>query len=189
MRVQCEVGSQQAACVSMVVMVHFIHVVWRVPNLHVYPSVRHGLSLDTLSPERCVWSHSSLTWYTTCRSTHYTLHYWAHWEEIGLLGGPKSWDARNLWEFCRICWNKQTNFSLINQLRALIFKVFLYLSVSTWLLTFAAVCRCKLLPPPSRSGWPAGPEAQWWLCSLQSRGETHWSEKESFTCSFYNNVI
>lgn len=50
-RVQCEVGSQQAACVGVVVVVNLIHVVRRVPDLHVYASVGHGLPLDTLAPE------------------------------------------------------------------------------------------------------------------------------------------
>lgn len=50
-RVQCEVGPQQAARVSVVVVLHLVHVVRRVPDLHVYASVGHGLPLDTLAPE------------------------------------------------------------------------------------------------------------------------------------------
>lgn len=50
-RVQCEVGSQQAACVGVVVVLHLIHVVRWVPDLHVDASVAHGLPLDTLPPE------------------------------------------------------------------------------------------------------------------------------------------
>lgn len=50
-RVQCEVGSQQAAGVGVVVVLHFIHVVRRVPDLHVYAAVGHGLPLDALPPE------------------------------------------------------------------------------------------------------------------------------------------
>lgn len=56
-RVKCEVWSQQAACISVVVVVHFIHVVRRVPNFHVYPSIRHGLPLHTLSSEVCGAHH------------------------------------------------------------------------------------------------------------------------------------
>lgn len=51
MRVQCEVGPQQAAGVGVVVVIHLVHVVRRVANLHVYPSVRHGLPLDAFPPE------------------------------------------------------------------------------------------------------------------------------------------
>lgn len=50
-RVQCEVGPQQAACVGVVVVVNLIHVVRWVPDLHVYASVGHGLPLDALAPE------------------------------------------------------------------------------------------------------------------------------------------
>lgn len=50
MRVQCEVGSQQAARIGVVVVLHLIHVVRRVPNLHVDASVGHGLPLDALPP-------------------------------------------------------------------------------------------------------------------------------------------
>lgn len=51
MRVQCEVGSQQASCVSVVVVLHLVHVVRGVPNLHVDATIGHGLPLDTLPPE------------------------------------------------------------------------------------------------------------------------------------------
>lgn len=50
-RVQGEVGPQQAARVSVVVVLHLVHVVGRVPDLHVYASVGHGLPLDALAPE------------------------------------------------------------------------------------------------------------------------------------------
>lgn len=50
-RVQCEVGPQQAARVSVVVVLHLVHVVRWVPDLHIYASVGHGLPLDTLAPE------------------------------------------------------------------------------------------------------------------------------------------
>lgn len=56
--IQSEVGMQQVPCVSMIVMVHLIHVVGWVADLHVQTAVGHGLPLYAFTPVyvcACVW--------------------------------------------------------------------------------------------------------------------------------------
>lgn len=142
--VQCEVGSQQAACVSVVVVVHFIHVVWRVPDLHVYSTVGHGLPLDTFSPG------GGGGGVMRGGSRHNTCTLLIMWEWVNDILIMNQW-----WSVCH-----RVGHYFHMQLY-LLYILYIYCIYSMRWRTFASVCRCKHLPPPSRSRRRAGPEAQW----------------------------
>lgn len=188
MRIQSEVGSQQAASICVVVMVHFVHVVWGVANLHVYPSVCHGLPLHTFAPGvRWRWRIASNDY----RDTHQAAQACC----TALCDSKQQITSRHLaWLQC-IIWLSRSlklncnqrgaaggnhpteyvqsvTFSVIQQRYLLIFKAvegrvgsdcapWLPLFIYLFFLTSVSVCRWKRLPPPSQSRWPAGPEAQW----------------------------
>lgn len=48
-RVKCEAGVKKASDVYVIVVFNFIHVIGRIPDLHVQASIGHGLPLNLLT--------------------------------------------------------------------------------------------------------------------------------------------
>lgn len=175
MRVQREVGSQQAASIRVVVMVHFIHVVRRVPDLHIYAPVCHRLPLDAFPPV-CVSQPGIVNRIRNVQvdmpfgfAQRITPRYLARLTTAQLFWADLKADCNQKQVFYWTCWNKPQMFHLWKQRCPFIYKKcpiahHLLLLRSRSLihsLTFASVCRWKHLLPPSRSRLPAGPEEQW----------------------------
>ncbi len=49
MRVEGEAGVKKASHIYVIVMVNFVHVIGRIPDLHVQATIRHGLPLNLLT--------------------------------------------------------------------------------------------------------------------------------------------